>query len=128
MAQLVERTLGKGEVPSSILGISTSRHYSIKSLNCQNISSDFNYSDFSNYFFKNFNFGLNKPLLHSLSADRAKTDKNYTKKIDILCENESVIQPSPNQKTHRKIRKIRSYFCNIPDFDSSYYIKRSLTF
>ena len=74
-------------------GISTSRHYSIKSLNYQNISSDFNYSDFSNYFFKNFNFGLNKPLLHFLSDDRTKTDKNYTKKIDILCENESVIMP-----------------------------------
>ena len=70
----------------AVLGISTSRHYSIKSLNYQNISSDFNYSDFSNYFFKNFNFGLNKPLLHFLSDDRTKTDKNYTKKIDILCE------------------------------------------
>ena len=93
MAQLVERTLGKGEVPSSILGISTSRHYSIKSLNYQNISSDFNYSDFSNYFFKNFNFGLNKPLLHFLSDDRTKTDKNYTKNCDFLCKKESVIQP-----------------------------------
>ena len=93
MAQLVERTLGKGEVPSSILGISTSRHYSIKSLNYQNISSDFNYSDFSNYFFKNFNFGLNKPLLHFLSDDRTKTDKNNTKNCDFLCKKESVIQP-----------------------------------
>ena len=80
MAQLVERTLGKGEVPSSILGISTSHHYSVKSLNYQNISSDFYCSKFSDYFFKNFNFGLNKPLLHSLSADRTKTDKNNTKK------------------------------------------------
>ncbi|MGN0915315.1 MAG: hypothetical protein ACI4NE_03060, partial [Succinivibrio sp.] len=88
-----ERTLGKGEVPSSILGISTSRHYNIKSLNYQNFSSDFYNSNFSNNFFKNFNFGLNKPLLHSLSADRTKIDKNNTKKIDILCEKESVIQP-----------------------------------
>ena len=96
MAQLVERTLGKGEVPSSILGISTSRHYSINSLNCQNISSDFYCSNFSDYFFKNFNFGLNKSLLHSLSADRTKTDKNNTKKIDIFGEKESVILPIPS--------------------------------
>ena len=96
MAQLVERTLGKGEVPSSILGISTSCHYSIKSLNCQNISSDFYCSNFSDYFFKNFNFGLNKPLLHSLSADRTKIDKNNTKNIDLFGEKESVILPIPS--------------------------------
>lgn len=50
MAQLVERTLGKGEVPSSILGISTSGQNLFNSLNYQRFSLNFNSSKFFKIF------------------------------------------------------------------------------
>ena len=50
MAQLVERTLGKGEVPSSILGISTSGQNLFNSLNYQRFLLILTHQNFSKIF------------------------------------------------------------------------------
>ena len=86
MAQLVERTLGKGEVPSSILGISTSGQNLFNSLNCQRFSLNFN----SSKFFKNFcEFGLFKPFNDFQLSEKVANSQNYTEINDFLSEKKS---------------------------------------
>ncbi len=86
MAQLVERTLGKGEVPSSILGISTSGQNLFNSLNYQRFSLNFN----SSKFFKNFcEFGSFKPFNDFQFPEKVANSQNYTENNDFLSEKKS---------------------------------------
>ena len=86
MAQLVERTLGKGEVPSSILGISTSGQNLFNSLNYQRFSLNFN----SSKFFTNFcEFGSFKPFNDFQLTEKVANSQNYTENNDFLSEKKS---------------------------------------
>ena len=77
MAQLVERTLGKGEVPSSILGISTSELFLISLW----ISEVFLYL-YTSIFFPTFiTLGLFKPFVVFCLVSNNSDSQNYIKKI-----------------------------------------------
>ena len=91
MAQLVERTLGKGEVPSSILGISTSEPTYSNSLIYQGISY---YSNQNNYSKKisDFNvFGIPKPSFISDFSQNTLSITNTVKNHENISRIERVL-------------------------------------
>ena len=85
MAQLVERTLGKGEVPSSILGISTSELFLISLW----MSEVFLYL-YTSIFFPTFKtLGLFKPFIDFQLPEKVVNSQNYTENNDFLSEKKS---------------------------------------
>ena len=91
MAQLVERTLGKGEVPSSILGISTSEPTCSNSLIYQRISYYSNQNNFSKKISDFYAFGIPKPFFNSDFAQNTLSITNTVKNHENISRIERVL-------------------------------------